>query len=185
MRQSIFRWRCRMSPQLRCFAACSGFHDIGPAPRNPQLIFNLLPFVAAWLPLHNAQSTITSFACVRGCVATARRHSLLRLPFFCCASLHMSSYLKTCSSCLLVKKTCSSCLLVKKNMTSCLLVKKTCSSCLLVKKTCSSCLLVKKSCSSCQKNMASSLLVKKNMTSCPPCKYRTNGKKLLQNKNQF
>ena len=105
MRQSIFRWRCRMSPQLRCFAACSGFHDIGPAPRNPQLIFNLLPFVAAWLPLHNAQSTITSFACVRGCVATARRHSLLRLPFFCCASLHMSSYLKTCSSCLLVKNT--------------------------------------------------------------------------------
>ena len=81
-------------PQLRCFAACSGFHDIGPASRNPQLILNLLPFVAAWLPYHNAQSTITSFACVRGCVATARRHSLLRLPFFCCASLHMSSYLK-------------------------------------------------------------------------------------------
>ena len=103
------------NPQLRCFAACSGFHDIGPAPRNPQLILNLLPFVAAWLPYHNAQSTITSFACVRGCVATARRHSLLRLPFFCCASLHMSSYLKTCSSCLLVKKTCSSCLLVKKH----------------------------------------------------------------------
>ena len=25
-------------PQLRCFAACSGFHNIGPAPRNPQLI---------------------------------------------------------------------------------------------------------------------------------------------------
>ena len=92
------------NPQLRCFAACSGFHDIGPAPRNPQLILNLLPFVAAWLPYHNAQSTITSFACVRGCVATARRHSLLQLPFFCCASLHMSSYLKTCSSCLLVKK---------------------------------------------------------------------------------
>ena len=28
----------RTYPQLRCFAACSGFHDIGPAPRNPQLI---------------------------------------------------------------------------------------------------------------------------------------------------
>ena len=26
-----------------------GFHYIGPAPRNPQLILNLLPFVAAWL----------------------------------------------------------------------------------------------------------------------------------------
>ena len=125
------------NPQLRCFAACSGFHDIGPALRNPQLILNLLPFVAAWLPYHNAQSTIASFACVRGCVATARRHSLLRLPFFCCASLHMSSYLKTCSSCLLVKKYGFM--------------------------------------SSCQKNMAS----------CPPCKYRTNGKKLLQNKNQL
>ena len=46
-------------PQLRCFAACSGFHYIGPAPRNPQLILNLLAFV--------------------GCVATARRHSLLGL----------------------------------------------------------------------------------------------------------
>ena len=28
-------WRYRTYPQLRCFAACSGFHDIGPAPRNP------------------------------------------------------------------------------------------------------------------------------------------------------
>ena len=37
-----------------------GFHYIGPAPRNPQLKLNLLV--------------------VRGCVATARRHSLLGLP---------------------------------------------------------------------------------------------------------
>ena len=36
-----------------------GFHYIGPAPRNPQLKLNLLV--------------------VRGCVATARRHSLLGL----------------------------------------------------------------------------------------------------------
>ena len=36
-----------------------GFHYIGPAPRNPQLKLNLLV--------------------VRGCVATARRHSLLCL----------------------------------------------------------------------------------------------------------
>ena len=43
-------WKYRTYPQLRCFAACSGFHDIGPAPRNPQLILNLLV--------------------VRGCVAT-------------------------------------------------------------------------------------------------------------------
>ena len=177
-----------MYPQLRCFAACSGFHDIGPAPRNPQLILNLLPFVAAWLPYHNAQSTITSFACVRGCVATARRHSLLRLPFFCCASLHMSSYLKNMffmSTCQKKHGFMSTC---QKNMFFMSSYLKTCSSCLLVKKTwlyvflskitCSSCLLVKK-------NMTSCLLVKKNMASCPPCKYRTNGKKLLQNKNQF
>ena len=31
-------WKYRTYPQLRCFAACSGFHDIGPASRNPQLI---------------------------------------------------------------------------------------------------------------------------------------------------
>ena len=60
LRGTIFRWRCSTYPQLRCFAACSGFHYIGPAPRNPQLILNLLV--------------------VRGCVATARRHSLLSLP---------------------------------------------------------------------------------------------------------
>ena len=34
-------------PQRCCFAACSGFHDIGPAPRNPQFILNLLAFVGA------------------------------------------------------------------------------------------------------------------------------------------
>ena len=34
-------------PQRRCFAACSGFHDIGPAPRNPQFILNLIAFVGA------------------------------------------------------------------------------------------------------------------------------------------
>ena len=33
---------CRSYPQLRCFAACSGFLMEGPAPRNPQLILNLL-----------------------------------------------------------------------------------------------------------------------------------------------
>ena len=35
-------WKYRTYPQLRCFAACSGFHDIGPAPRNPQLIISFL-----------------------------------------------------------------------------------------------------------------------------------------------
>ena len=55
-------WRCRTYPQLRCFAACSGFHDIGPAPRNPQLILNLLPFVGAWLR-RDAIASYVSFFC--------------------------------------------------------------------------------------------------------------------------
>ena len=61
MRQSPFGELIggQIYPQLRCFAACSGFLMEGPAPRNPQLILNLLV--------------------VRGCVATARRHSLLSL----------------------------------------------------------------------------------------------------------
>ena len=49
LRGTIFRWLYRTNPQLRCFAACSGFHDIGPAPRNLQLILNLIAFVGAWL----------------------------------------------------------------------------------------------------------------------------------------
>ena len=69
-------WKYRTYPQLRCFAACSGFHDIGPAPRNPQLKLNLLV--------------------VRGCVATARRHSLLSL------SHSIQSTKKIMSACLLV-----------------------------------------------------------------------------------
>ena len=44
-----YGWGIILYPQLRCFAACSGFHDIGPAPRNPQLLLNLLAFVGAWL----------------------------------------------------------------------------------------------------------------------------------------
>ena len=31
-----------------------GFRDIGPAPRNPQLILNKLAFVGAWLQYPNA-----------------------------------------------------------------------------------------------------------------------------------
>jgi len=42
-------------------AACSGFHYIGPAPRNPQLILNLLV--------------------VRGCVATAGRLKKSNKPY--------------------------------------------------------------------------------------------------------
>ena len=46
-------------PQLRCFAACSGFHYKGPAPRNPQLILNLLAFVGAGL----RRDAIASYVC--------------------------------------------------------------------------------------------------------------------------
>ena len=42
LRGTICRWRFFTYPQLRCSAACSGFHDIGPASRNPQLILNQL-----------------------------------------------------------------------------------------------------------------------------------------------
>ena len=52
-----------MYPQLRCFAACSGFHDIGPASRNPQLILNLLAFVGAWL----RRDAIASYVCLVCC----------------------------------------------------------------------------------------------------------------------
>ena len=52
-------WKYRTYPQRRCFAACSGFHDIGPAPRNPQLILNLLAFVGAWL----RRDAIASYVC--------------------------------------------------------------------------------------------------------------------------
>ena len=88
LRGTISGWKYRTYPQRRCFAACSGFHDIGPASRNPQLILNLLVFVGAasrssysislcsWVQPPTAH---TQLACVRGCVATARRHSLLCL----------------------------------------------------------------------------------------------------------
>ena len=49
LRGTIWSGSTRTYPQRRCFAACSGFHDIGPAPRNPQLILNLLAFVGAGL----------------------------------------------------------------------------------------------------------------------------------------
>ena len=35
LRGTIYRWRYLMYPQLRCFAACSGFLMVGPASRNP------------------------------------------------------------------------------------------------------------------------------------------------------
>ena len=40
LRGTIYRWMYLMYPQLRSFAACSGFLMVGPAPRNLQLILN-------------------------------------------------------------------------------------------------------------------------------------------------
>ena len=57
---TIFRWMYRTDPQLRCFAACSGFHDIGSAPRNLQLLLNLLVFMGAWL----RRDAIASYVCL-------------------------------------------------------------------------------------------------------------------------
>ena len=53
LRGTIFRWRCRTYPQLRCFAACSGFHDIGPAPRNLLIILEIMS-VGAWRACQNS-----------------------------------------------------------------------------------------------------------------------------------
>ena len=61
LRGTIWGGSIARTPQLRCFAACSGFLMEGPAPRNPQLILNLLV--------------------VRGCVATARRLKKSNKPY--------------------------------------------------------------------------------------------------------
>ena len=79
-------WNYLTYPQLRCFAACSGFHNIGPAPRSPQLILNLLV--------------------VRGCVSTAGRHSLLGLH--CLLIYNLTDKLQF--SCYSTKKNSSRCI---------------------------------------------------------------------------
>ena len=61
LRETIFRWRCSTYPQLRCFAACSGFHYIGPAPRNPYktatFVTSFICYVVSLRSIH----TLTSF----------------------------------------------------------------------------------------------------------------------------
>ena len=54
-------WKYRTYPQLRCFAACSGFHDIGPAPRNRSSYSIYWSFVGAWL----RRDAIASYVCIR------------------------------------------------------------------------------------------------------------------------
>ena len=67
LRGTIFRWRCRTYPQLRCFAACSGFHDIGPAPRNLLIILEIMS-VGAWL----RRDAIASYVCsVSSCIISS------------------------------------------------------------------------------------------------------------------
>ena len=60
-------WKYCTYPQLRSFGACSGFHDIGPASRNPQLILYLLVFVGAWL----RRDAIASYVCNASLYVTA------------------------------------------------------------------------------------------------------------------
>ena len=78
------------TPQLCCFAACSGFHDIGPAPRNLQLKLHLLASSHSRPPISILLLT------VRGCVATARRHSLLCLSHSLITCLPVFQSKKTC-----------------------------------------------------------------------------------------
>ena len=47
-----------MYPQLRCFAACSGFHDIFPASRNLLIILEIMS-MGAWL----RRDAIASYVC--------------------------------------------------------------------------------------------------------------------------
>ena len=103
-----------MYPQLRCFAACSGFHYKGPAPRNPQLILNLLAFVGAGL----RRDAIASYVCYGSLWLSSNKSqfafvvlSPLRYEnlFFMSScqkyTFFMSSCKNTCSSCLHVKNT--------------------------------------------------------------------------------
>ena len=79
-------WRCRTYPQLRCFAACSGFHDIGPALRNQQLILEIMS-VGAWL----RRDAIASYVCsvssytaiIRNFVPPRKSSKFLTLRRFC------------------------------------------------------------------------------------------------------
>ena len=63
-------------PQLRCFAACSGFHDIGPAPRNPQLI--RLAIFSICL-VHTSSCNLVFFFVFSACAFRERRKPLIHL----------------------------------------------------------------------------------------------------------
>ena len=69
-------WKYRTYPQLRCFAACSGFHDIGPAPRNPQLI--RLAFFSICL-VHTSSCNLVFFFVFSACAFRERRKPLIHL----------------------------------------------------------------------------------------------------------
>ena len=69
LRGTIFRWRCSTYPQLRCFAACSGFHYIGPAPRNPYktatFVTSFICYVVSLRSIHTLISSDTHIHIVR------------------------------------------------------------------------------------------------------------------------
>ena len=124
-----------MYPQLRCFAACSGFHYKGPAPRNPQLILNLLAFVGAGL----RRDAIASYVCYGSLWLSSNKS---QFAFVVLSPLRYENlfFMSSCQKYTFFMSSCQKYLFFM---------------------------------SSCQKYTSS----------CPPCKYRTSGKKLLQNKN--
>ena len=75
-----------MYPQLRCFAACSGFHNIGPALRNQQLILEIMSVDAGL-----RRDAIASYVCsassyivvIRNFVLPRKSSKFLTLRRFC------------------------------------------------------------------------------------------------------
>ena len=75
-----------MYPQLRCFAACSGFHNIGPALRNQQLILEIMSVDAGL-----RRDAIASYVCsassyivvIRNFVPPRKSSKFLTLRRFC------------------------------------------------------------------------------------------------------
>ena len=114
---------CQIYPQLRCFAACSGFSLYRSRSAEP--------------------AAHTQSASFRGCVATARRHSLLCL-YSCSFIISPINYNSSTNS-----------------------------------------KLKNSQCALAHNSKFKTLIPNSDGDRRPPCKYRTSGKKLSQNKNQF
>ena len=100
MRQSpfgeLYGWRCRTYPQLRCFAACSGFHYYRSRSAEPAAHTICIIFLSK------------KHVCMSSCLKTCL-HVFLSKKHVCmssCLKKHvcMSSCLKNMSACLNTKK---------------------------------------------------------------------------------